>query len=174
MPTGTRANYAPKSANDSDEYMTPYYAWEWITPFIDRRFILYEPFYGDGASSFILRDLGYFVLSRKDADFFTTKPRGDIVVTNPPFSKKKEVLQRLREIDMPFILILPLAVLTTNYVQDLFQDTVQIIIPPKRIHFRHRYDDSYNFCSFDSIYVCYKMGLERDITYIPREKGEEY
>ena len=173
MPTGTRANYAPRSDNDADEYMTPYYAWEWIVPFIDRRYILWEPFYGDGASSFILRDLGYYVLSNKDADFFKTKPKGDIIVTNCPFSKKREVLQRLREIDTPFILILPLAVLTTNYCQDLYQDTLQIIIPPRRIHYRHRHDASMNFCSFDSIYFCYKMGLERDITYICRDDEQK-
>lgn len=44
-----------------------------------------------------------------DGDFFMTpKPDGvQCIISNPPFSKKKEVMDRIRELDLRFALILP-------------------------------------------------------------------
>ena len=41
--------------------------------------------------------------------------RGEVIITNPPFSKTKEVMERLFELDKPFILILPVSKLNTQY-----------------------------------------------------------
>jgi len=140
-----------------DEYYTPKHAWEDITAFIPKNKIVWEAFKGNGQSAEHLRELGCEVVC-DDEDFFTTEPKGDIVVSNPPFSKTKEVLERLIDLDKPFILILPCIKITTQYVQRLFKDKwrdFKIIVPPKRIHFNKPGLEK-SKCSFDCFYWCWK------------------
>ena len=42
--------------------------------------------------------MGYDII-HEDKDFFSYTPDYDIIVDNPPFSKMKEVCQRLKELD---------------------------------------------------------------------------
>ena len=64
--------------------MTPKSAWEHIKDYIPKK-VLWEAFYGDGDSGKYLRELGFTVI-HEPIDFFTEN-RGDVVVSNPPFSK---------------------------------------------------------------------------------------
>lgn len=145
----------------NDDYMTPASAWEDIASFLPKDMTIWEPFYGDGTSGQILKDLGFRVI-HEDLDFFT-HDLGEYIVTNPPFSKLPEVLKRLRELDKPFVMIMPCATLTTQYFQNIFDD-VQVIVPRKRIQFL----PSPSRCSFDCLYFCWKMGLEKDVVFLPR------
>ena len=116
-----------------DEYYTPKYVWENIKEYIPQNKIVWEPFKGNGQSAEYLRELGCEVVCDDD-DFFQSQAKGDLVVSNPPFSKSKEVLERLVEIDMPFIIVLPCSKITTQYVQRIFKDTfteLKIIVPPQ-------------------------------------------
>lgn len=152
--------------------MTPKYAWEDIQQYIPRDKIIWEAFYGDGTSGQHLRDLGFQVI-HEDVDFYT-EDRGDIIVSNPPFSTSKEVLTRLRELNKPFILILPASKICTQYVRSLFSDSpdpLQLIVPRKRIHFLKQVngtvpEDYKSSCNFDCFYYCWKMGLPRDIVWL--------
>jgi len=146
--------------------MTPKYAWENIVEYIPRDKVIWEAFYGDGASGKYLSELGFNVI-HEQIDFFEEN-RGDIVVSNPPFSLAKEVLGRLKELDKPFVLILPASKICTQYVRGLFSDGgLQIIIPRKRIQFiKVGGTESKNACNFDCFYYCYKMGLEKDIIWL--------
>ena len=58
------------------------------------RYIIWEAFYGDGKSGDYLTYLGLNVI-HEDIDFFESD-EGDIIVSNSPFSKKKEVFTRLK------------------------------------------------------------------------------
>ena len=123
---------------------------------------------GDGKSGEYLEELGFDVI-HNDNDFFESN-EGDIVVSNPPFSKSKEVITRLKKIDKPFILILPSSKINTQYFR-LFKNEIQIIIPKKRIHFDKQIDGVTpegwkNSCNFDCFYYCYKMNLPRDIIWL--------
>lgn len=152
-----------------DDYMTPKSAWEAVKHLIPSK-VIWEAFYGDGASGKYLKDLGFTVI-HESIDFFT-EDRGEIVVSNPPFSKTKEVLQRLKELNKPFMLILPAAKINTSYVRNLFKDDkLQIIIPRKRIHFQKQIDGKVpegwkNQTCYDSFYYCWKMNLPRDIVWL--------
>jgi hypothetical protein len=44
-----------------------------------------------------------------DGDFFTTEPPQGVqaIISNPPFSRKKEVMDRIKALDLRFVLILP-------------------------------------------------------------------
>lgn len=157
--------------NKHDDYMTPKYAWENIQQFIPKDKIIWEAFYGDGNSGNYLKELGFNVI-HDEVDFFEND-LGDIIVSNPPFSKSKEIMKRMKELDKPFILILPSQKINTSYMRDYFKGDkkLQIIIPRKRIHFLKLVDgkvpdDWKNACCFDCFYYCYKMNLSSDITWL--------
>lgn len=162
------ASFSSKTFSKYDDYMTPKKAWGDIKHIIPSDKIIWEPFYGDGKSGEYLRELGFNVI-HKDEDFFKSN-EGDVIVTNPPFSLKKDVLERLIELDKPFILIMPCSTITTNYFIKLFRTrTIQIMIPRKRIQFAKMVNGEYvksNQCNFDCFYFCYKIGLEKDIIYL--------
>jgi hypothetical protein len=90
--------------------------------------VLWEPFVGDGSSTEYLRSKGFTVINGNDPDYFKQKkptvPEGKRLVffSNPPFSKKHQLLKSLlqHEID-DFILLLPLGSLFTIKFDD-FRD----------------------------------------------------
>ena len=138
-----------------DDYMTPFSAWEDVSPYIPRHLTLWEAFYGDGTSGAHLAELGLDVI-HEDVDFFT-HDLGECAVTNPPFSELPRVLARLRELGKPFVVIMPCSTLTTRYLRDLFPD-IQVIVPRRRIQFRKLVDGvevPSGRCSFDCLYFCW-------------------
>jgi hypothetical protein len=166
------AGFHTKTFQKHDDYMTPRYAWENIAHLIPKDKVVWEAFYGDGKSGDYLRELGFEVI-HEEIDFFTEN-RGDLIVSNPPFSKSKEVLARLVELNKPFIVIFPASKVTTQYVRNLFknsEDKLQLVIPRKRIHFQKQIDGKTpegwkNACNFDCFYYCWKMGLPRDLLWL--------
>lgn len=161
------AGFCTKTFIKFDDYMTPKYAYENIKQFIPKDKIIWEAFYGDGKSGEYLKELDFKVIHDKD-DFFKNN-KGDLVVSNPPFSKTKEILNRLVELDKPFILILPASKIFTQYIRKLFinnNDKLQIIIPRKRIQFIKNGNELNNKCNFDCFYYCWKINLDRDIIWL--------
>ena len=133
------AGFHTKTFLKHDDYMTPKYAWENIKHLIPKDKQIWEAFYGDGKSGTYLKELGFNVI-HEPVDFFENN-LGDIIVSNPPFSKSKEVLNRLKELDKPFILILPSSKINTQYIRENYKNQgLQIIIPRKRIHFEKLVD----------------------------------
>jgi hypothetical protein len=161
------AGFHTKTFTKYDDYMTPNYAWDNIKDYIPKDKIIWEAFYGNGNSGNYLKTLGFNVV-HEEIDFFNND-KGDIIVSNPPFTIKKEILIRLKELNKPFILIMPCSTLTTQYIRTLFKNDIQIIIPRKRIQFIKLVDNKEiesNKCNFDCFYFCYKCNLERDIIFI--------
>jgi len=165
------AGFHTKTFTKHDDYMTPKYAWENIKQYIPTDKIIWEAFYGDGSSGSHLKELGFNVI-HEDIDFFSSN-KGDIVVSNPPFTKTKEVLNRLVELNKPFIMILPASKICTQYVRQLFKDTddLQIIVPRKRIQFQKTVDgkipkDYKSDCNFDCFYYCWKMKLPKSLIWL--------
>ena len=152
---------------DSDNYITNKEDWERINDFIPKDKVIWSPFYCDGKQKEYFKDIGFDII-HQDKDFFSFTPEYDLVIDNPPFSKKREVLQKLHELDKPFILICPSMMLSYKYFQDYFKDGgIQIIIPYKRINFKHLRSEKRNYSPpFASFYFCYKMNLPRDIIFI--------
>ena len=89
----------------------------------------------------------------------------DIIISNPPFSIKQKIFKLLKQIDKPFILIVPVSIITKKYFMDNFKDDFQIIIPKKRIQFI-KDEVQTKRCWFDCVYICFKMNLDKDITFI--------
>jgi len=164
------AGFHTKTFLKHDDYMTPKYAWENIQHLIPKDKVIWEAFYGDGESGTYLTEMGFETI-HEPVDFFDND-LGDIIVSNPPFSKSKEVMGRLKELDKPFIVILPSSKICTSYIRENYKDSeLQIIIPRKRIHFIKlingvKPDNWKDACYFDCFYYCYKMGFDKDIVWL--------
>jgi hypothetical protein len=166
------ATFKNENFLNHDDYMTPKSAWDDIKDFIPQDKVIWEAFYGNGNSGSYLQELGFEVIHEK-IDFFEND-KGDIIVSNPPFSKKREVFTRLKELNKPFIIICPSSMINTQYMRNLFSDSnqpLQIIIPKKRIQFDKLVDGKVpqnwtNRCNFDCFYYCWKMNLKNDITWL--------
>lgn len=150
----------------SDNYITNKEAWIKIKQFIPKDKKIWSPFYCDGSQKKYFKDIGFDII-HEDEDFFENN-KGDLVIDNPPFSLKKEVLIRLKELDKPFILIAPSMMLSYKYFQDLFSDNIQVIIPKKRIKFTplHNLDHKNYTPPYASFYFCYKINLPKDLIFL--------
>lgn len=166
------------------------------TPDVFRPCVIWEAFYGDGKSGDYLKTLfdndythfwngdfwhGSYYKTKlepkfihKNIDFFK-HDLGDVIVSNCPFSKKKEVFTRLKQLQKPFIIICPSSMINTKYIRELFmheEDKLQIIIPRRRIHFIKLIDgkipEDWNKkrCNFDCFYYCWKINFDRDIIWL--------
>lgn len=146
-----------------DDYETPLSAWRSLAEVVPKDGVVWDPFYGSGASGEHLRSLGFKVIHQKE-DFFSVD-RGDLILTNPPFSKKKEVLTRLKELGKPFAVLLPASVLGTKMLRSLFPD-IQLLIPNGRISFVKNGEQTKSVW-FASFWYCWKLRLPKDILFLP-------
>lgn len=158
------AGFTTKTFIKHDDYFTPKYAWENIIEYIPKDKIIWEAFYGDGKSGSHLNELGFNVI-HEPIDFFEND-KGDIIVSNPPFSITKQIMKRLLVLDKPFILILPSSKINTSYFREWKDKGLQIIIPRKRIQFIKNGNELKNKCNFDCFYYCYKINLSSDIVWL--------
>ncbi len=161
--------------SNHDDYMTPKHAWEAIKDYIPRNKVIWEAFYGDGNSGKYLEELGFSVI-HEPVDFFKND-FGDIIVSNPPFSQSKAIMDRLYMMDKPFIIIMPSAKINTQYFRQWKNRKLQLIIPRKRIQFIKLVNgkvpkDWTDKCSFDCFYYCYKMNLPSDIIWLDNPSPE--
>jgi hypothetical protein len=75
-------------------------------------------------------------------------------------------MDRLYELDKPFILIFPSSKINTQYFRKWKNKNLQIIIPRKRIQFIKNGNELHNKCNFDCFYYCYKINLPKDIIWL--------
>jgi len=155
-----------------DDYTTPLYVWKMLLDYLDlgKNTIIYEPFYNDSKSKTYLGKLGYNNVIHENENFFENydKYEYDIILSNPPYSIKQNILKVLHQLDKPFVLIVPTAIISKLYVKNIFGDDIdkiQYIIPNRRLQFEV---DGYNQkrCCFDTLFMCYKLELQRDIVYL--------
>jgi len=76
------------------------------------------------------------ILMGREYDFFAykTKKRHDMIVTTPPYSLRKEFVLRALELNKSFALFVPLNILESQTMKDLFkQYGVSLVFPPKTL-----------------------------------------
>tara|TARA_R110000822_G_scaffold151944_1_gene291078 strand:+ start:108 stop:581 length:474 start_codon:yes stop_codon:yes gene_type:complete len=150
---------------DSDNYATDKKGWEIIKQYIPNDKVIWSPFYCDGKQKDYFAEMGYDII-HEDEDFFTND-KGDIIIDNPPFSKWKEVFKRLKELDKPFIMITFPKIFLLKGFTNLFKNDLQLIIPNIRPTFSHLTNPKAGYTPpFGVWYFCYKMNLEKDLTFI--------
>lgn len=96
-----------------DNYETPKYVVEILLPYLKRTNIktIWCPFDTENSEYVkVLKANGYIIIAghiENDKDFFDYEPFNyDAIISNPPFSKKNEILNRCIELDKPFALLL--------------------------------------------------------------------
>ena len=89
----------------------------------------------------------------------------DAVVSNPPFSKRQKILEKLFEAGVPFAMIMNFNGLFDSKARwRLFKDNeFELLVPLGRMHFFNSESESNN-PNFQSIYVCKGM-LEKQIEF---------
>lgn len=154
----------------NNDYATSKYIFQMLTSFVDKSDIIYEPFYLNGSSKTYLNELGYNKVIHYNENFFENynNYEYDIIISNPPFSIKKKVFQKLYDIDKKFIMIVPVSTITKLFIKEIFKndiDKIQIIIPNRRLQFEK--DGNVNKrCWFDCVFLCYKLNLNSSIVYL--------
>ena len=160
--------------NKNDEYYTPRYAIEPILKYLPNNAIVWCPF-DTKESLFVemLKTKGCKVIhSHIDdgQDFFEYEPEEpyQCIVSNPPYSKKNEVLQRLKELDKPFAMLMGAVGIFESQVRfNLMKDiNVDILIMNKRVDFFESFSEQKPSKNppFSSWYITSRI-LPRQIIY---------
>lgn len=154
--------------NGADNFQTPPVALKPLFPFISKSWTIWESACGKGYLVDELVKNGYKVEASDvltGGDYFINQPDGwDCSITNPPFSKKNEWIERTYELDKPFALLLPLAGLETQRRQKQWKKGLQLIVLDKRLHFETP-NNAKSHCWFASAWFTYKLNLPKDIIF---------
>ena len=97
--------------------------------------VIWLPFDTDESQfTIVMRERGYKNIVNTSTDFFFTDPPENCgaIISNPPFSKKREVLKRIKELDIPFALMCPALWINDGVPFDFGR---QMIWWRKRVHF---------------------------------------
>lgn len=154
-----------KSFNLKDEYYTPPILVEPILKYIKPYSTIWCPF-DTKESEFVklLTKAGHKVIYSHiwlGQDFFKYEPNEpyDYIISNPPFSLKLKVFERLYKLNKPFAMVCGLPILNYQEVGEFFLDKeLQLLIVDKKVSFDG------NTASFNNSYFCYKM-LPKDIIF---------
>ncbi len=164
-------NMKQTMANRNDELYTPRILVEAILPYVPKDKTIWCPFDTEN-SEFVkmFNEQGNKVFNTHitgGKDFFKVAviPGScDAIISNPPFSKKIEVFDRLFEIGLPFAMLMAVPILNYQEIGDFFcniQDSgkdLQLLIVNKKVSFNG------NQSSFNTSYFCYKM-LPKDLMF---------
>lgn len=131
------------TTTSGDERYTPFYA---VTPIVKHLKnsgykTVWCPF-DEEWSAYVrtFREEGFNVVRSSISDgkdFFEYEPDEpyDVIISNPPFSKKCEVLHRLDELGKPFAILLPIGSLQGKSQFDVFKNGIQLLSFDRRIDF---------------------------------------
>jgi len=154
----------------SDEMQTPLIAINPLIPYLNKNFIIWECAWGGGSLAKHFKKVGFNVVGLKNYDFLDKDSeriaKFDLIVTNPPYSKKDEFLKRAFEIGKPFAFLLPLTALEGKRRGELYRKYgIQLLIPNKRINFITPSGKG-GGAWFQVAWFCYKLNLPKDLMFV--------
>ena len=172
-----------------DEMYTPFYAVEPLTEFLPKDKIIWCPFDEEWSAFYrYFKENHYPVIRsslKEEQDFFKYEPeKWDILVSNPPFSKKDDVLKRIYSFEKPFALLLPVNSIQGKKRFSVFQNDIQMLVFDSRIdyHTPENMENTIRGNSFGSAYFCRnllptKLELRKLVKYerplMSRPKGSD-
>lgn len=162
-----------KTDKASDEVYTPTYAVEPIVKYLKEfnpNATVWCPFdmaYSEYVKVF--KQHGFNVIHShidEGQNFFYYEPEEDydVIISNPPFSQKDNVLKRLYELDKPYAMLLPIPSLQGQARFPWMKDGLQFLGFDKRINYYTNQDltQVQKGVSFGSCYLCKKF-LPKDL-----------
>ena len=162
-------NKGLQNATKNDERYTPRYAVEPLLKYVhkDKKIVL--PFDTEGSYYYkVFKENDYNVEClhlENGQDFFLNMfDEYDLIISNPPFSIKDQILERLYLINKPFIMLLPLTTLQSGFRTKLFKKYgIDLIVFDKRIGFEVN-GKLNNGNWFASAYFTYKV-LDKQLIF---------
>lgn len=168
---GNVNNAESATVNKNDEYYTPRYAILPIVKHIKNNSTIWCPFDTDDSNYVkLFRELGHNVINThifNGVDFFSFVPdfEYDYIISNPPYSMKYEVFNRLFEIGKPFAMLVGVFGLFENQKRySLFRSNeFEIMYFNKRVSYFKSYTDQKPSLNppFSSVYITSKMLPDR-------------
>ena len=160
-----------KTNKASDEVYTPSEAIEPILKYIDKDLTIWCPF--DKEYSYYVKCLqangNKVIYSHIDDDknFFYYEPEEhyDLIISNPPFSIKDDIIKRLYELNKPYAILLPIPTLQGQKRFPYMKDC-QALIFDRRINYYMTPEKKQvqKGVSFGSFYLCRNF-LPRDLIF---------
>lgn len=151
LENASQGRQKPKVNRAGDKYVpqghdacqTPAYAIDPLLPYLDNRWIVWEPACGEGLIVEALYDSGFKNVYASDLitgeNFFDHLPPApfDCIVTNPPYSIKYDWIKRCYELGKPFALLLPVETLGAKTAQVFFRSCgLEVIFLDQRVNFK--------------------------------------
>lgn len=160
-----------KTDKASDEVFTPAYAVKPLLKYlINFKGTIWCPFDKEDSEYVkIFRENGYNVICThidNEENFFYYEPENyDIIISNPPFSIKDDILKRLYELDKPYAILLPVPSLQ-GQKRFPYMKNCQALIFDKRVNYYMTPDKKQiqKGVSFGSFYLC-KDFLPKDLIF---------
>lgn len=154
------------AGSGNDEFYTPTYAIEPLKKYLDNFNSIWCPF-DTAKSAFVkeFRSMNKTVIYSsllEGVDFFEQEvPEVDCIISNPPYSKKYEVLNRLFNIGKPFAMLVGVVGLfeSSNRFNMFKNNEFEIMYLSKRIAYFKSYDDKKPTLNppFSSVYICHNI-----------------
>tara|TARA_R110001632_G_scaffold232426_1_gene373202 strand:+ start:41 stop:619 length:579 start_codon:yes stop_codon:yes gene_type:complete len=163
----TNKDFSNNERNENDEFYTPNYAIEPIIEYIKKNSIVWCPFDLECSNYVkILKQKGFNVICshlENGQDFFNYEPNMnyDYIISNPPYSLKYEVFERLFKLEKPFAMLVGVVGLFESKKRfNLFKNNnFEIMYFDKRISYFKDYKDQ--VCKlnppFSSVYITCKI-----------------
>lgn len=152
--------------NPNDEFYTPRYAIQPLLKYLKPNSLIWCPFDTDKSNYVImLKEQGHKVVHShigEGNDFFKSDvdkvKRFDYILSNPPYSLKGEVFERLFEIGVPFAMLVGVVGLFESQKRfNLFKtNRFEIMYLNKRVSYFKDYDDQKPSLNppFSSVHLC--------------------
>ena len=121
-----------QTKNAMQDYYTPEYAIRPLLDIIPKNYIIWEPCNGQGHISKFFIKHGYKVITsdiKTGQDFLKYEPdeHYDIIITNTPFKNKDVYINRVIELNKPFLLLYPFNVFESPKRIQMFKEKNIII-----------------------------------------------
>ncbi|CAB9521560.1 expressed unknown protein [Seminavis robusta] len=176
----------PYQVDYNDHFETPMAAYQDIAPLLDwlgsssmeegrgkgrKTLCIYDPYYCDGQTESLFRQLGFEGIINRKRDFYRDieqkqLPEFDILVTNPPYSDQHKEkcldfsMEQLRTQGNPFFLLMPSYVASREYFRSRDQKgDVMYLIPSVPYEYTHPEGTGKDVPPFASLWFC---GIPRD------------
>ena len=151
------------SIGKNDECLTPDYGVKPIIKYIPKNAVVWCPFDTE-ESEFVkqIRANGNKVIYShisNGQDFYTWEPkeRWDCIVSNPPFTAKRQIFERALSFNKPFALIMSNTWLNDAAPKQLFKEKdLQLLMFEQRMKFLNN-GKVQNKITFSSSYFCYNF-----------------
>lgn len=160
------------AGSKNDEYYTPAYAIEPIKKYLTDKKTIWCPF--DTKDSLFVKELqreGHNVIAThisSGGDFFDLDIDCDAVVSNPPYSLKTEVFEKLFKSGKPFAMLVGVVGLfeSERRFKMFSENDFEIMYLNKRVDFFKDYNDPKPSVAppFSSVYLCSKL-LPKQIVF---------